>query len=732
MKKHYNDEKQGLLKRKVINGSLILFMLYQSGAAQIPINGFCKYSVFPVDGKFRQLFALNFNQDSYSDLLLTGGEKNSYANIAGKGIDNFAKVFSASLPNGKAGFSPVISNFISYIETFDKSPKYAFVSRKQKIAGWLNVSTLGSISVANQISFSSFPDVITPADLNADGKKELLISGVAFDGISILNNNNGKIEEKKLHRGTAFSQSVAIDLNSDSYPDIAAFNINNNSLQFFYNNSRGEFKLIRTIELQHPIASLQAFDFNSDYYADLLFISGNELQIIFGDSVSGYQRTEIIKTNLKPDKFVWGDFNRDGKFDIAYLSTGGGLQSSQVSVLFQKNDGAFYPEIPYLQKRGLIDVIPFYSKFVYGFASLSSDASADSGKAGGNIYFVSNLSSYGDTSDLVFGNMPSSISLFDNGKDGISDLCLYNADKGLCSFVLRGKDGLPSTLFSQKINGAYSSLLIDDNDESQKGIYFFNIDERVIEYLLIDFNSLSVKRDYLYVDGGIKDCRLMKSAAGTRANIVVVHTLDDKLFYSSFTYKNFRYSLATASLKTGKLLDAKIDAHGDIYFWTKGKGEAELSYASFKNPVVVKSIHSVQYDSLFQFRNYLADVYSTGEEFIFTAVSNNQSNYLFIGNSRFYKVLWQPSIAKTFLSDETRMNYFGKFSGDRVKRFFLYSSSSNNFLVAGVNKRTGFFNLQKISDIQNVGSFAVDKFSANRWYLLYTNTKENCLSFKKL
>ncbi|MDP1994170.1 MAG: VCBS repeat-containing protein, partial [Ignavibacteria bacterium] len=354
---------------------------------------------------------------------------------AGKGTDNFSEVFSSS-------FSPELSNFITYIEKFDKSPKYAFVSRKQKKAGWLNVSTSGRISVANQVSFPSFPDGVSQADFNSDGKNELLISGAAFDGISVLK-NGAKIEEKKMESGTAFSQSVAIDLNSDSYPDIAAFNINNNSLQFFYNNSRSEFKLVRTIELQSPIFSLQAVDFNTDSYPDLFFICGNELRVIFGDSVSGYHRTENIKTNLKPDKYIWGDFNRDGKFDIAYLSTGSGSQPSRVSVLFQKNDGSFYPEITYLQKKGLTDLIPFYTKFVYGFASVSKD---------GNIYFVSNLSSFGDNSDMVFGNIPSSLSLFDNGKDGITDLCLYNSDKGLLTFVLRGKDGLPAILFSQKIN----------------------------------------------------------------------------------------------------------------------------------------------------------------------------------------------------------------------------------------------------------------------------------------
>lgn len=691
-------------------------MLYQSGAAQIPINGFCKYSVFPVNGKYSKMFALNFNQDSYSDLLLTGGEKSHFANIAGKGSNHFLETYSSS-------FLPEISTFISYFDKFDKIPKYAFVSRKQKKAGWVNVSVSGSISSVRQILFNSFPDVLNQADFNSDGKNELLISGPAFDGISILKNSNAKIEENKVQKGVAYSQSVAVDLNSDSYPDIAAFNLNNNSLQFFYNNSRSEFRLVRTIEMQNPIFSLQAFDFNGDSYPDLFCICGNELKVIYGDSVSGYSRTEKIVTNLKPDKFIWGDFNRDGKFDIAYLSYGDRTQLSQVSVMFQKSDGSFYPEITYLQKKGLNDLIPFYTKFVYGFASISSD---------GNIYFVTNVSSFGEATDLVFGNIPSSLSLFDNGKDGISDLCLYNSDKGLCTFVLRGKDGLPSTLFSQKINGKYSSMLIDDVDKSHKGIYFYNVDERTIEYLLIDFNTFKVKRDFLYVDSGIKDCRLMKSAPGTRADVVAVYSDDDKLFYSSFTYKNFRYSIATASLRTGKLLDAKVDAKGDIYYWTKGNGKADLVYASFKNPVFVKTIHTVEYDSLFQSKNFLVDVYSTGEEFVFTAISNNQSNYFFVGNSKFHKVLRKPVIAKTFLSSDSRIDYFGKYSEDGLKRFVIYSSNTNNFLSAGVNRHTGLFGIQNLTEVVGVGNFSVDKFSANNWYLLYTNRNENCVSLKKL
>jgi len=719
LKKHCKEEKPGLLKRKIFNGSLIIFLLYQSGAAQIPINGFCKYSASSVKENYNRLFALNFNQDSYSDLLLTGGTKSSVETIAGEGTENFSDSHAST-------FSPELSNFITYLEKSDKSPKFAFLSRKQKKAGWLTVSAFGTISVASQISFTSFPAIIGQADLDADGKVELLISGAAFNGISILHDNGGKIREKKLSPGTAFSQAVTIDLNNDSYPDIAAFNINDNSLQFFYNNSRGEFRLTRTLPLQNSISLLTAIDFNSDSYTDLSFICGNELTIIFGDSVAGYHKIENIKTSIKPDKFIWGDFNRDGKFDLAFLN----LHASLISVLFQKNDNTFYDEIPYLQKAGLIDLIPFYSKFVYGFAALSSNIS--NSKAAGNIYFISNLSSFGETSDLLFGKAPSTLKLFDVGKDGISDLCLYNADERVCTFILRGIDGIPATLYSVKTNGNYSQLLIDDRDKTKKGIYFYNLDEQVIEFLLIDFTSFSFKRDYLYVDGGIKDCRLMKSSSDARATVIVVHATDDNLFYSSFTYKDFRYSLANASLKTGKLLDAKIDAKGDIYYWAKSQGEVDLSFASFKNPVVVKTIHTVKYDSLFKFKNYLADIYSVGEEFIFAAVSNHQSDYFFIGNSTFHKVLRQSAIAKVFLSDDIQINYFGKYAHDGVKRFILHSTVGNNFLTAGISKNSGIFNLQKITDAQYVGSYTVDKFSANHYYLLYTNTAENCVSIKKL
>jgi len=696
-------------------------MVYQSGTAQIPINGFCKYSSFSIKGNYKQIFSLNFNQDTYSDILLAGGDKNGYSEITGKGMDNFVQSLSSSFSSG-------ISNFATYIEAYEKTQKYAFVSRKQKKAGWLNISSYGTISVESQIAFSSFPESITPVDLNDDGKNELVVSGVAFDGISLLKNNHGRIEEKKIAKGIPYSQSAAIDFNNDSYPDIAAFNLTNNALDFYYNNSRGSFRLTRSVTLPHPISSLQAFDFNSDYYPDLLFICGKTIEIIFGDSVAGYERTEIIQPNLKPDKFIWGDFNHDGKFDLAYLN----IASGQISVLFQKSNGGFYPEIPYLQKEGLVDLAPFYSKFVYGFAALQGKTSAENKSPQGTIYFVTNLTAFGDASDLVFGNMPTQLSVFDFMNDGISDLCLYNVEKGICTFVLRGKDGIPSTLYSQKISGQYSSLLINDLEKTQKEFCFYSADGKVIEYLLLDFATFTVKKKFIYVDGGIKDCRFMKNPGGGRGKIVVIFNKDDQLFYSAYTYKDIRYTAANASLKTGKLLDAKINSDGDIYFWTKEKGEADLTFASFTNPIVRKTIHSVAYDSLFDYRNYLTDIYGIKEDFVVTALTSYKTSFLLLANKNFHKILHQPGVVKTLLATEPGDNYFGRTSADQSKKFVFYSRVNSDLFSAELNRKPLIFVLKKMSDLKNAGMFTINKFNANQWYALYTNTAENCVSLKKL
>ena len=103
---------------------------------------------------------------------------------------------------------------------------------------------------------------------------------------------------------------------------------------------------------------------NLDSYQDLIFLEGNKLKIIYGDFSSSYSKQIEIETRHSPNDFIIGDFNKDGRIDLAYFSA----DASVASVIFAESDYNFFDEIPILYKEGMKSIIPFYSKFIDGLA----------------------------------------------------------------------------------------------------------------------------------------------------------------------------------------------------------------------------------------------------------------------------------------------------------------------------------------------------------------------------
>src|ERR1039457_6372885 len=80
-----SEEKPGL-KLEISNFSLILIelLLFSIEAfSQVPINGFCKYNKIDIDSGFTNLFALNYNDDSYTDLILYNPAKKDIESLDG-------------------------------------------------------------------------------------------------------------------------------------------------------------------------------------------------------------------------------------------------------------------------------------------------------------------------------------------------------------------------------------------------------------------------------------------------------------------------------------------------------------------------------------------------------------------------------------------------------------------------------------------------------------------------
>jgi len=171
---------------------LVVFLIPLSKTfPQIPINGFCKFNSYIVEPSYTKIFALNFNNDSYNDLILFNPALKKILSLTGDPNGNFSqkKVFELPIE---------ISRLQTLFDSKHNVIGYAFTSRKGLTAGIMNFSKDGKASLLKKIKFQSYPENISVSDINWDGEPEILISGSAFNGLSYLSQLKKEIKENKI------------------------------------------------------------------------------------------------------------------------------------------------------------------------------------------------------------------------------------------------------------------------------------------------------------------------------------------------------------------------------------------------------------------------------------------------------------------------------------------------------------------------------------------------------
>src|SRR4030042_3281349 len=349
LKKRYKEDKIGLGPvRKVFIFFFLLPLLVSKLSAQIPINGFCQLHSIDTKQGYTKFITLDYNGDSYSDLLLFGrdgkkaiihqGEKKE---ILGNTVEKFS-YYS-------------VSEIVPLDRSTSPNRFYIFVSRKDRMVGLVSFTKYGTIQLMNQKKLESYPGCISVGDVDNDGKNEALISGSNFDGLSILEERNYILRETKIVKNKIFSEARFIDLDYDGYSDIVAGDLFTHSIVFLYNNQFNEFREYRSINVGEEIRNLRAVDLNTDGFRDILYSSGSGIEILLGDSVSTFEKRITLKTKVYPDSFIISDCNRDRINDLAYLNR----TSGDLYISYSKSGEEFYEPIHLFHQEGLVDLKAF-------------------------------------------------------------------------------------------------------------------------------------------------------------------------------------------------------------------------------------------------------------------------------------------------------------------------------------------------------------------------------------
>lgn len=698
----------------------LLFLAVQT-EAQISINGLCRYGVYETEPGFKTLQTLNYNNDYYTDFAVFSGDNNKILTLAGSERGSQPKKVFSGVPHQ-------IEKMYSITDYNNNVEGYLYISRKSRRAGLINFSKSGKASTGASVKFSSYPSNVSIADVDGDSQKEILVSGESFKGLEILKRNKGRLERKEIIREGIFPQAVFIDLNSDGYADIVAYNLLENKLELYFNNSQGGYSLTRQIQVSEKFHYLYSYDVNSDTYSDILFSSGRNLHFLLGDSVASYKREVKIPIKYEADKFIPGDFNRDGLVDITYINMG----NSVVSTLFQKDELDFSGELAYLEKENLTDVIPYYSRFVEGFAALSSS---------GKIYTITRESFLTQNTSIKLYGDADVIIPFEYSSSSFADICYLDTTKRSFNIVLRKEDHTPGIFFSTPVNSIYKNIEAETVNKNEVIFYLYTKNERIIEAVAVNFLNYTISREFIQCRGNIRRVNLHRGNANEYPELRVFHDTGTNQFVSVYNRKTRYINVLDKEIKP-RSLDVQTEG-GEVYSWIRGRDGTGLHKSMLVKENEKKELISLS-DKYIYKTSLMYDALNKGEDRLVSFFETEQALFLLIlpGEKGKRKTSSMKQIKPRVFADKKKEiqgeesifdNAFtGKINHGFASKLYLYSGLKKTLYRLDLTRNGTNVNFTPVTEIENLGSYFVENRLRNSTYVIYADRQEKCIRTKKI
>jgi hypothetical protein len=155
----------------------------------------------------------------------------------------------------------------------------------------------------------------------------------------------GAISAAELKVGLGPRGAVVGDFNLDHKADLAVANINSNDVTILLGNGGGSFSpaAASPVPVGEGPVSIVVGDFNRDGKPDLAVANqfSNNVSILLGNGSGGFTpaTTSPVRAGSGPYFVAVSDFNRDGNPDLAVANH----HSNNVSILLGNRDGSFKP-----------------------------------------------------------------------------------------------------------------------------------------------------------------------------------------------------------------------------------------------------------------------------------------------------------------------------------------------------------------------------------------------------
>ena len=336
----------------VLAGCAVAALVAGSARAVDPTFTPAPGSPFPVGTEPHSIAAADFDRDGRPDLVVANSGSDNISVLLGTGNGSFAAALTIAVGDSPHGLTAADVNR-------DGKPDVVVANSGSDTISVLLGNGAGGFALASgsPIPVANSPWYVVAADLNNDGNPDLAITHTGFEGgvaatqLTILLGNGAggfapapgsPITVGRIPYGVAVA-----DFNRDGKPDLAVANQFSSSVSILLGNGDGTFAAApgSPITVGSGPSWVAAGDFNEDGRPDLAVTnqgSGN-VSILLGNGAGGFTAAPPVAAGTGPTPVVARDLNGDGHLDLAVgnIGTFRDAGADTVSILLGNGDGTF-------------------------------------------------------------------------------------------------------------------------------------------------------------------------------------------------------------------------------------------------------------------------------------------------------------------------------------------------------------------------------------------------------
>lgn len=343
----------------------------------------------------------------------------------------------------------------------------------------LLANATGGFSGSTNLPITPSPVSVAIGDVNGDGKLDIVSANDTSNNISVfLGTGSGAFgPATTFATGSASGVVVLGDVNGDGKLDAATVNYYSNDISVLIGNGQGGFSAPTNYGIGTFATGLAIGDLNGDGKFDLVSVHNTGyVTVLFGNGAGGFAVSTTLSVGGFAIKGTIGDANGDGKNDILTANYG----SNDVSVILGDGIGGFAPQATYA-----VGINPYDVKI----GDMNNDGRPDLVTANLASNDVSVLlgngsGGYAAATSHFAGNQPHAVAITDLNGDGRKDLAVADAVGNTVSVLIGdGKGGFgdlataatPVSVTIGDLNGDGKADIVSANDQTNNISVFLGV-----------------------------------------------------------------------------------------------------------------------------------------------------------------------------------------------------------------------------------------------------------------